>query len=249
MKVKSLYIITFFLICRQLAIGSNTDFSFRHLTIDNGLSNSNVNSIVQDREGFIWIATENGLNKYDGYKFSYYYSDSRDSLSLTSAEIFRLLIDSNNRLWAGTFLGLCYYNPVADNFIHVPFYDADGVINQHPILDLVEDNNKNLWVATSGNGIIKYNLKTNTYEHLLPNEGANAITDKYVLSLYIDAEGRVIAGTDAHGFDIIDSNTGGVTNINLKELFPIGPVVSRCNVLFNGMPIVCCLERVGINLL
>ena len=77
----------------------------------NGLSNNIVYGTYQDREGFIWIATNNGLNRFDGYSFKTFYHNPKDSTSISSNIVRTVLEDPNGRLWVGTFNGLNLYNP------------------------------------------------------------------------------------------------------------------------------------------
>ena len=79
-----------------------SQLQFKSLTIDNGLSNNNVRSICQDSTGYMWFATQNGLNKYDGYTITQYKHDPNDTTSLLSNDIFVLFRDSKNNLWVGT---------------------------------------------------------------------------------------------------------------------------------------------------
>src|SRR4051812_32266262 len=75
---------------------------FRHLNIDQGLSQNSVQDIVQDPFGFMWIATQDGLNRYDGYDFQIYKNDPRDSTSLSTNYLKSLCIDPDSSIWIGT---------------------------------------------------------------------------------------------------------------------------------------------------
>ena len=89
---------------------------FRYITIDNGLSHNRVNSICEDKYGYIWIATIYGINRYDGMRIRQYNHVLGDSLSLPSDVIYKVFNDSRGTLWIGTDDGLCYYNESGDNF-------------------------------------------------------------------------------------------------------------------------------------
>ncbi len=86
---------------------------------ENGLLSSSITSITQDSIGFIWISSRDGLYKYDGYGFTRYFSKQDDSTSIPSNHINHLFLDSKDRLWIATALGVCYYNKDLDNFIRV----------------------------------------------------------------------------------------------------------------------------------
>lgn len=82
---------------------------FHHFTTSEGLSYNTIYDIDQDQQGFLWIATGEGLNRYDGYGFKQYYSDTT-SLSLPSNEVRSLLVTKKGKLFIGTTKGLCSFN-------------------------------------------------------------------------------------------------------------------------------------------
>lgn len=120
--------------------------NFTSLTTENGLSNNTVLSIVQDRKGFIWLATGSGLNRYDGQHFKQYFSDKKDPGSLGSNYITALQCDRNGNLWIGTGSGIQLYNETEDNFcrIQIPSQRSQSRI----ISALYEDNAGNIWIGT-----------------------------------------------------------------------------------------------------
>ena len=78
------------------------NLSFEHLSIEHGLSQITVHSILQDSRGFIWFGTEDGLNRYDGYNFLVFRYDQSDPNSIQDNFIWELFEDSRNNLWIGT---------------------------------------------------------------------------------------------------------------------------------------------------
>lgn len=112
------------------------DFRFKHLNVSNGLSNNNVESIIQDHEGFMWFGTSNGLNKYDGYNSRVYKHNPGVPSSLISSEIHTLYEDNEKNLWVGTLGGLCRYQKDKDDFVRYP------EAGTHPITSIKQDNKK-----------------------------------------------------------------------------------------------------------
>lgn len=133
---------------------------FQRFTSIVGLSHNTVYDIEQDRDGFIWVATVEGLNRYDSYNFKIYYSEENEH-SIPSNEIRSLLVCSNGRLFVGTADGLCMFNPDYDNFTTIRQDDQSlGAIS-----DILETSDGNVLVSTatgiyrlSGNGEIKSRL-------------------------------------------------------------------------------------------
>lgn len=134
----------------------------------NGRGKLSCNLIVdieQDSYGFVWIATQNGLNRFDGWKFVSYFHDEKDSTSLSGNIVRKLLTDKKGRLWVGTNNGLQYYCPYEDSFRSIRFPD-----NSHPsISDMVETNDGEIWVVTSGYGAFSIHPETlqTTYQEWL----------------------------------------------------------------------------------
>jgi hypothetical protein len=95
------------------------DLKFEHLTVEDGLSNNFIRSIVQDSSGFMWFATEDGLNKYDGYTFTVYRHDPDVPASLSENNVGVVQVDKAGILWIGTIAGgLNAFNPQTEEFIH-----------------------------------------------------------------------------------------------------------------------------------
>ena len=99
-------------ICLTLSLHAQTKF----FTTDNGLSSSLINKIYQDRNGMVWIATEDGLNRYDGSKITIYKHDPIDKNSLCHNFVSTLFEDREGRLFVGTYNGIQMYNPETDKF-------------------------------------------------------------------------------------------------------------------------------------
>ena len=83
------------------------------------LSSNQITAICQDKTGYIWVGTEYGLNKYDGYRFTNYLHEGGNPNSISSNIVSFLFMDSDDNLWVGTQLGLDRYNPDNDQFEHI----------------------------------------------------------------------------------------------------------------------------------
>lgn len=132
--------------------GASNIFSF---STEQGLTQSNVNTILKDRDGFIWLGTDDGLNRFDSHQFKIYRHDASDSLSLSGNEVISLLEDTQGRLWVGTAHGDAL-NLLDRNTSHFKKFlnkNEDGSsIAQNSALCIAEDSEQNIWVGTH-NGI------------------------------------------------------------------------------------------------
>jgi ligand-binding sensor domain-containing protein len=89
---------------------------FEHITIEQGLSHNFVSSVMQDRKGFMWFGTTNGLNKYDGYRFTHYKFEPYDTTSLSKNIVLTVWEDSEEMIWVGTNEGICKFDPRTEKF-------------------------------------------------------------------------------------------------------------------------------------
>jgi PAS domain S-box-containing protein len=165
---------------------------FRHLTTDNGLSQSWVHSIIQDKYGFIWMASEDGLNRYDGNSFRIYKNNIRDQYSISNNGILALFENSNGDLWIGTRKGLNLYDRKKDKFIRYPRWSER-------ITSIAEDKNKILWVGTEV-GLYTLDLKNdsiNTYSSPgdLSRNSVSRFVGGQILKIYVDSRNNVWIGS------------------------------------------------------
>jgi len=192
-KIISTFLMLLSFLVNLTSQGEN--IKFKHITIDDGLSQNTINSMLQDKQGFLWFGTQDGLNKYDGYKIKIYKHDPDDSNSLSSSTIDFLYEDRYGDLWITTAGGLNRFNPATETFFR---YDSDPENPESTMSDkigkLYEDRDGVLWVATAG-GLNKYDRENDSFIRYFvnsdkPESGANTI-----LSLCEDASGIFWVGT------------------------------------------------------
>lgn len=169
---------------------------------DKELSNSLINNVYQDKRGFIWIATEDGLNKFDGNKFTIYRHDPTDSLSLANNYVKTILEDRKNRFWVLCVNGAQLYKRDTDSFHKVSFQLKEGKISPH-ISSIIERKNEDIWIGTYGQGILHYQNGV-----LIPNDEINSMTGSYYIhTIYEDREGSIwIASQDKGLFCYVPRN-------------------------------------------
>ncbi len=209
MKLTILQIFFLLLVLSVRTFAIDDNHTFRRMTIEDGLSNSNVNCFAQDSTGFIWIGTENGLNRFDGYTFTQYFSDVNKQNALLSNEILSLLVDSEGTLWLGSFQGLYRYSRQSDNFILIDLESVSIFNSVMQIYSIFEDHEGTLWLGTAGNGLIKYNKETGEASSYYADENKpNSISSNFVFFITEDKKGNFWIGTTDNGLDVFNPETG-----------------------------------------
>jgi ligand-binding sensor domain-containing protein/signal transduction histidine kinase len=178
---------------------------FEHLSLEEGLSQSMVTSILQDRTGFLWIGTQDGLDRYDGYNFTVYKPDSTDPASLSDRWITALAEDDEGYLWVGTRLGgLNRYNPLTGEFKRFPYGDElseDGMSGTQ-ITALYVDKT-GIWIGTV-NGLNLLNPETNVVTNYRSSESATTLSSSSISAIFKDSHGTLWVGTSNAGVNIFD---------------------------------------------
>lgn len=196
---------------------------FDHVSVEHGLSQSAVNCIYQDRSGIMWIGTENGLNRYNGFEFTVYKHDPRDPSSLAKDYIWSIAEDRSGRLWVGTDGGgLHRFDPLTGGFErwrHDPA-DANSLSNDF-VRALVEGPDGDLWVGTDGGGLDRFDPDSGTWRHYRHDSGNNAtISSDRVRTLYLDSENRLWVGSVNGGVDRLDAVSGSFRRHRFFEPTP-----------------------------
>ncbi len=176
-----------------------------HYTIENGLSQSSTNCIAQDKYGFMWFGTQDGLNRFDGYGFTIFKNSFDDSTSLSDNSIICLLVDKSGTLWVGTdFGGLNKFNYESQSFTSFKHNRNNlNSISSNHINSIAEDLSGNIWIATNA-GLDFLNTKNNSFIHYKHNSfNNNSLCSDSVNILFVDKNGNLWIGTD-NGLDELD---------------------------------------------
>lgn len=129
------------------------DLHFRHYNNKNGLSHNTVYCSLQDKRGFMWFGTDDGLNRFDGYTFKVYRYNSHQPGSLPNNRIVSLFEDSSGRIWVCTYQGTCYYDYTTDTFMPLRLHPDSPATEQFQAVQ--EDGRHHLWLMEH-NRIVKY---------------------------------------------------------------------------------------------
>ncbi len=182
-KFLFLNILTLTVVCKAQPL------SFTHLTSENGLSNNSVLSIAQDGQGFIWLGTADGLNRYDGFQIKIYTAGTRPGSGLYSDNILSLFHDSKKQLWVGSSGGLNRYNDKTDDFerIHLPVTAVTGVNC------IYEDRKGTLWIGTT-RGLFTSSGENRFRAVRFKTTGGNHLPETTVKSVFEDHAGNIWIG-------------------------------------------------------
>lgn len=201
------------LLMLPLLLGSITDLvwaqhaeplDFNKLKNTDGLSQNSVHSIIQDRYGFIWMGTEDGLNRYDGTRFKIYKHNPTDPNSLSDSFVRTMLVDRAGNLWIGTDNGgLNRYNYETDNFTsfkHNP-QDSNSLVGNQ-VWALEADFSGKIWVGTN-NGLSAFDPQHMTFQNFQHDPSSyTSLGSNWVRSLYVDTEGQLWVGADPGGLHL-----------------------------------------------
>lgn len=208
--------------------GYSQHINFKHININEGLSQNAVFDILKDNKGFMWFGTKDGLNKYDGYNFIIYQHNPFDTTTLSANYITCLFEDKRGYIWVGTNDGgVNVYDRKSETFHRIDL--GENSLLQRNIFEIkaiIEDADSNIWIATSGDGLLKLKVNENNDGNLSFTEkwfvnepdNANCICSNQVF-LRILIEGTLWLGT-SEGLDRLDVKTETFTHfvINTKNL-------------------------------
>lgn len=204
MRKKSFLFLLFVLIVMSGEMFAQTRKLF---STDNGLSNSLINRIYQDERGFVWIATEYGLNRFDGIQFEIYKHSEDDPTSLCHNYVRNLFEDSAGRFYIGTFSGLMEYNRDTDSFRSIKMFKEGKLIYPH-ITSMVELHNGDIWLTTSGHGV--FSNKRGEDHFTYESDLSGSLSSIYLNSIYEDSNLRIWIGSENDGLNCYDPIVGKI---------------------------------------
>jgi serine phosphatase RsbU (regulator of sigma subunit)/ligand-binding sensor domain-containing protein len=173
--LKALFLLTF--IIPSIFLFAQKNFLFENYSIPQGLSNPTVNCIYEDKYGFLWIGTNDGLNRYDGYEFKVYKNNPTDSTSLPNNTVITISEDKNGEMWIGGFDFLVKYKREKDSFVRIRI-DKERHTNLPNIVKILVDKNNRIWIGTDLMGVLlvdRENMVTKRKKFILKNEEVNDV--------------------------------------------------------------------------
>ncbi len=179
---------------------------FQRLTAEDGLSQGTVHDIIQDNEGFIWFATNDGLNRYDGYQFVVFRHKPGNEKTISSNIVKSLLPGPEGKLWVGTVRGLNSLNPENGR---VKRWNHTSPLANADVVSMSFDRDSVLWIASGNNGLISLDPATGestNYTHK-PGKQRSLLSDN-VRMVFADSTNRIWISTILGGLQFLDRETG-----------------------------------------
>ena len=216
-------VVTTFVLCALMLFGlvvrvpatQDQSLRFRHISTEQGLSQSKVYAVLQDHQGLMWFGTENGLDSYDGYTVRSYKHDPADSSSLSHNRIMSIFEDSFGTLWIGTLGGLNAFDPKTRTFTR---YQNDpsssSSLSHNAVWAIYEDRRHTLWIGTLNGGLNRFDRENQEFFHYPVGPGSSeALSDRTVLALYEDSRENLWIGT-TNGLNKLDRERKSFTQFH-----------------------------------
>ena len=189
-----------------------SDFTFKNISVKDGLAESTVKVIFEDHNGFIYFGTENGLDVYDGYEFTNYQMNSFDEASLLGNKISSIHEDSNHMIWVGSELGVSLFDPSKREFSR-PIDTGDEELVDSEII--TDDSKGNIWIKLKDNGLV---YQYNTASDELKDMNHSFSDDEMVTVLHRAPSGTILLGT-SFGLYYYDNDKKEVNKVGNKDEF------------------------------
>ncbi len=186
---------------------------FDHLSLKDGLSQVSIKSIIQDRRGYMWFSTEDGINRYNGYSFTIFKNDINNPQSLSNNDAGSIYEDSKGLIWVCTKKGLNCFNPETETFSRYFFDKYTKYKNRQRYLKIIEDKNGLFWIGTSGNGLIKFNKEKGEYiRYMNDPDNKKSLAYNTTIEIYEDKKNTIWISTFRRGLDRFDPETNIFTH-------------------------------------
>jgi len=179
--LRNLALMLVFLFCYGQSLSQSFPYYFKNYQVSNGLSGNTITDITQDKKGFIWLGSRNGLNRFDGNTFKIFRNEPDDPTSIGSNSILSLYEDPTEKLWVGTNKGIYFYDPVADKF------SSFKALSAGEVRFIKSDRKGNVWVI-SDFLLYKYNLKTGSLKSF-------PLKNDQTISIHVSEKGAVWTAT------------------------------------------------------
>ena len=233
-RVNISFLIGVFFMMNTVLASAFPDYYFKHYNINNGLSQNTVYSIFQDKQGFMWFGTKDGLNRFDGTTFKTFRfppdGDLRDNLFK------RILQDENDNLWVATDDGACIYNPKEERFTRFEKQTDTGKSVVGTVSDMILDETGDVWMSVEDVGVFQYNVSE---DKLIFHDVPVFKDGMKILTLCAGKNNDVWVFPYSRPFFRIDKKSGEITEFNLQDdsdlLWSVGEISAVLSDKYNDL--------------
>jgi len=233
-KTSTISILAFnllFLIC-FISISSGfsqkSEIKFDRISIEQGLSENVVLSLAQDGKGFIWVGTQDGLNRYDGNRVKVFKNNPDDPQSLSNSYVSVIFTDQDGLIWVGTAKGLNRFDSKNEKFIrYFHIKNNNNSISSNNITAIYQDQSGIFWVGTGDSGLNKFDTETGDFIRYQHNkDNLDTISNNNISTIFEDRSGILWVGTIGGGLNRLDKKT--------DQFFHYKPDPQNQNSISNG---------------
>ncbi len=217
------------LVCVSAVRAQSSNIAFQRLSIDQGLPQSSVTCMLQDRQGFMWLGSQAGLARYDGYRFTVYKHDRLEPSSLAGDYIRALSEDAAGGLWVGTLGGgLSRFNPETAGFTNYRHDPEDPAsLASDRVNEIYQDRLGGLWIGTTASGLDRFDPVSGTFEHFRHDpEDPLSLSDDRIRALFEDRLGNFWVGT-LGGLNVFERSSGTFTRTGQDPSVPFSAAHQR----------------------
>jgi len=207
--------------------------AFHHLRREHGLAHPAVYSLAQDQSGLLWFTTQDGVNRYDGVRFTVFQHDPSDPASLAENDTSPIVIDRDGSVWIGTWGGgLDRFDPRTEKFQHFRKSASDPrTLRDDRIQVLLRDRRGTIWAGTFSGGLSRFDSASGTFTNYLKTSDEQSLSDNRIWSIAEDDDGSLWVGTE-NGLNHLDVRTGKVERIPTEGV--AGRDIIRCLLFAKG---------------
>lgn len=208
--------------------------AFGHLDINSGLSQNNVMCVLQDRRGFMWFGTRDGLNKYDGYRFTLYRYSPTDRYSISNNFITSIIEDSTGAMWVGTSGGLNKFDRQTDRFYRYQTVENNSrSISSNAVTCLAADHKGNIWVGTNDKGLNCLDPATGKFtRYNMASSNSKILGENHVTAIFEDQERQLWVGVYGGGLCLYKRNDNSFIHFRHDNLQPASLADNRVYKIF-----------------
>lgn len=187
---------------------------FERIGDKQGLSQMSVNAQLQDKSGFMWFGTQDGLNRFDGHRFRVYRYDRANPYSLSNSWVNALFEDRSGNMWIGTNNGVNLFDREKDQFVRfIHVKDNANTISGDTVFSIAQDHDGMMWFACLRGGLSRYNPVTKTFTRFYHDkENPSSLANNNAVNLMIDSHNNVWVATFGGGLSLFDRQTEQFTH-------------------------------------